>query len=91
MAQPLDEKLAHFYGEFVQAAYTMFRNPQGGDPLRPEPAGIPQGWELGAWIHMSDFILTLKDPEFYGIVCRKIDDPDTVSYTHLTLPTILRV
>ena len=77
MAQPLDEKLAHFYGEFVQAAYTMFRNPQGGDPLRPEPAGIPQGWELGAWIHMSDFILTLKDPEFYGIVCRKIDDPDT--------------
>lgn len=76
MAAPLDPKLAFFYGQFVQAAYTMFRNP-GGDPLKPEPAGIPAGWELAAWIHMSDFVLTLKEPEFYGIVCRKADEPDT--------------
>lgn len=77
MPQPLDPKLAFFYGQFVQAAYTMFRSPQGGNPLRPEPAGIPDGWELAAWIHMSDFLLTFKEPEFYGIVCRKIGDPDT--------------
>lgn len=77
MATPFDPQLAHFYGQFVQAAYTMFRNPQGGDPLKPDPAGIPDGWELAAWIHMSDFVLTLKEPQFYGIVCRKIDDPDT--------------
>jgi hypothetical protein len=76
MGQPFDPKRAFFYGQFVQAAYTMFRN-QNPDPLRPEPAGIPAGWELGAWIHMSDFLLTFKEPEFYGIVCRKIDDPDT--------------
>jgi hypothetical protein len=76
MGQALDPKTAFFYGQFVQAAYTMFRNPQGGDPLRPEPAGIPAGYELAAWIHMSDFILNLKDPEFYGIVCRKVADPD---------------
>lgn len=76
MGQPLDPAKAFLYGQFVQAAYTMFRDPQGGDPLRPEPAGIPAGYELGAWIHMSDFILNLKDPEFYGIVCRKIDTPD---------------
>jgi hypothetical protein len=77
MGQPLDKQLALFYGKFVQAAYTMFRR----DPsqLRPEPqAGdIPDGWELGAWIHMSDFILSEKELEFYGIVCRKIDSPDT--------------
>jgi hypothetical protein len=77
MGQPLDKQLALFYGRFVQAAYTMFRR----DPsqLRPEPqAGdIPDGWELGAWIHMSDFILSEKELEFYGIVCRKIDSPDT--------------
>ena len=42
----------------------VFRNPQGGDALRPEPVGIPEGWELGAWIHRSDFILSLKEPEF---------------------------
>jgi hypothetical protein len=76
MGQPLDKQKAFFYGQFVQAAYTMFRN-QNPDPLRPEPAGIPEGWELGAWIHMSDFLLTFKEPEFYGIVCRKIGDPDT--------------
>jgi predicted lipase len=77
VGQPLDKGKALFYGRFVQAAYNMFKNPQGGDPLRPEPAGIPDGWELGAWIHMSDFILTLKEPEFYGIVCRSIDNPDS--------------
>jgi hypothetical protein len=64
MGQPLDLRKAFFYGQFVQAAYTMFRNPQGGDALRPEPVGIPEGWELGAWIHRSDFILSLKEPEF---------------------------
>jgi hypothetical protein len=79
MGQPLDPKKAFFYGQFVQAAYTMFRN-QNPDPLRPEPAGIPDGWELGAWIHMSDFILNIKEPEFYGIVVHGkegVNDPDS--------------
>jgi len=76
MGRILNNDEAFFYGQFVQAAYDMFRNPQGGDPLRPEPANIPPGYELGAWIHMSDFILSRKEPEFYGIVCRKIDEPD---------------
>jgi predicted lipase len=77
MGQLLDPKKALLYGQFVQAAYTMFRR----DPsqLRPEPQAhdIPDGWELGAWIHMSDFILSLKKPEFYGIVCREIANPDS--------------
>ncbi len=76
MGQPLDPKRAFFYGQFVQAAYTMFRTP-GPDPLRPEPAGIPDGYELGAWIHMSDFVLNIKEPEFYGIVVHGIQDPDS--------------
>jgi len=79
MGQPFDAKQAFFYGQFVQAAYTMFRN-QNPDPLRPEPAGIPEGWELGAWIHMSDFILSFKEPEFYGIVVHGkegVNDPDS--------------
>ncbi|MGD1023810.1 MAG: lipase family protein [Candidatus Sulfotelmatobacter sp.] len=77
MGQPLEPKKALFYGQFVQAAYTMFRSPQGGDPLRPEPAGIPDGWELGAWIHMSDFVLNLKELEFYGIVVHDVENPDS--------------
>lgn len=76
MGQPLDPAKAFFYGQFVQAAYTMFRN-QNPDPLRPEPAAIPAGYELGAWIHMSDFFLNLERPEFYGIVVHSITDPDS--------------
>src|ERR1700679_3846865 len=76
MGAEVDPKRAFFYGQFVQAAYTTLRN-QNPRSLRPEPAGIPAGCDLGAWIHMSDFLLTFKEPEFYGIVCRKIDDPDT--------------
>lgn len=74
MGQPFDKQRAFFYGQFVQAAYTMYRNP-GPDPLRPQPNGIPDGYELGAWIHMSDFLLNLEKVKFYGIVAHKIDDP----------------
>jgi hypothetical protein len=75
MGQPLDSKDAFFYGQFVQAAYSMFQNPQSADPLKPEPQGIPEGWELAAWIHMSDFILKITTPKFYGIVARNVDNP----------------
>jgi triacylglycerol lipase len=54
----------------------MFNN-QNPDPLRPEPAGIPEGYELGAWIHMTDFLFGLKEPKFYGIVAHGIEDPDS--------------
>jgi len=77
MGQSLDKKTAHFYGQFVQAAYTMFKNPKGPDPLRPEPDGIPPGYELGAWIHMSDFILDIAEPKFYGIVVHSVADPNS--------------
>ncbi len=77
MGRPLDKKEASYYGQFVQAAYTMFRNPQGGDPLRPNPVGIPPEYELGAWIHMTDFILNIKAPKFYGIVTHGVADPNS--------------
>jgi hypothetical protein len=56
MSQVLDNQTASFYGQFVQAAYAMFKNPQSADLLRPEPSGIPPTYELGAWILMSDFL-----------------------------------
>jgi hypothetical protein len=54
----------------------MFLSPQG-DPLRSDPQGIPGGWELGAWIHMSDFILNMVEPKFHGIVLHKKANPDS--------------
>jgi hypothetical protein len=75
MGQPLDPQRAYLYGQFVLAAYTMFEN-DNPNPLRPAPDGIPDGYELGAWIHMSDFFLDIEEPKFYGIVAHKVDDPD---------------
>ena len=74
MGQPFDKQQAFLYGSFVQAAYEMFLHPVGPDPMRPEPAGIPDGYELGAWIHMSDFILDIVKPKFYGIIAHSISD-----------------
>lgn len=68
--------MALLLGQFVQAAYEMFRHPVGTDPLRPESALIPAGWELSAWIHMSDFLGDLTQVKFYGIVAHKVDNPD---------------
>jgi hypothetical protein len=74
MITPLDPKRAAFYGQFVAAAYDMFAvNEQD---LRPAPKNIPAGWELSAWIKMSDFFLQMEDPKFYGIVVHEIANPD---------------
>ncbi|MGC2330789.1 MAG: lipase family protein [Candidatus Acidiferrales bacterium] len=77
MGQPLNTQKALLYGQCVLAAYKMFDDPQGGDPLRPDPAGIPDGWELGAWIHMSDFVFKGSELKFYGIVVHEIANPDS--------------
>lgn len=77
MSQLFDNSIASFYGQFVQAAYAMFKNPQSADPLRPEPSGIPATHELGAWILMSDFILDVAEPKFYGIVAHGVNDPNS--------------
>jgi predicted lipase len=77
LSQPFDSQKAFFYGQFVQAAYDMFKNPQGPDPLRPEPFGIPPSYELGAWIHMSDFIFDEEKLKFYGIVAHGVEDPNS--------------
>jgi hypothetical protein len=76
VSQSLDNPTALLLGQFVQAAYEMFKHPTGTDPLRPEPALIPAGWELGAWIHMSDFLLDLTQVKFYGIVAHKTANQD---------------
>ncbi|MGA9069237.1 MAG: lipase family protein [Terracidiphilus sp.] len=74
MSNPLDPEKAAFYGQFVAAAYDMYAVNQ--DDLRPAPKNIPPGWELSAWINMSDFFLQIKAPKFYGIIVHEIANPD---------------
>ena len=55
----------------------MFKNPQSADPLIQALPGIPPTDELGAWILMSDFVLDIAEPKFYGIVARGVNDPNS--------------
>jgi hypothetical protein len=74
MNTPFDPGKAAFYGKFVAAAYEMY----AADPhnLRPAPKNIPDGWEISAWINMSDFFLQIEEPKFYGIVVHDSANPD---------------
>jgi len=76
MSQPLDNKKASIYGQLVQAAYAMFKDP-GPDPLRPVPTGLPEGYEVGAWIQMCDFLFDDQVLKFYGIVVHEIENTDS--------------
>ena len=74
MTTPLDPAKAASYGQFVAAAYDMYA--VNNDELRPAPKNIPDGWELSAWINMSDFFFQIEAPKFYGIVVHEIANPD---------------
>ena len=76
MPQVLDKQKAMLYGQVVMAAYQMYAKP-GADPLRPEPVGIPAGYELSAWIQMSDFVLDAEELKFYGVVVHETANPDS--------------
>ncbi len=74
MSTSLDPGKAAFYGQFVAAAYDMYAT--NNHDLRPAPESIPSGWELSAWINMSDFLFQMSEPKFYGIVVHEILNPD---------------
>jgi hypothetical protein len=71
MSRALDKQEAILYGQFVNAAYAMFKRDR--TLLRPEPApgDIPAPYELVAWLNMSDFIFWWREkPKFYGFIAR---------------------
>jgi hypothetical protein len=77
MSKPLNAQDAIFYGSFVQAAYAMFLADDTN--LRPDPAGrgVPDGWDVVAWITMKDFFLFRSFEKFYGILAEKRDSPSS--------------
>lgn len=69
MSRPFDPTTASLYGQFVQAAYSMYN----ADPTNLTPAqsdDFPDGYRLVAWIQMQDFILESTGPLFYGLVAQ---------------------
>jgi kumamolisin len=66
--QPFDPQAAVLYGQFVQAAYSMYGvNPSD---LTPAPTSIPPGYELVAWVQMRDFVIGSTGPTFYGFIAQ---------------------
>lgn len=76
MSVPLDPKIAATYGDFVQAAYDMYDADPGN--LTPMPRGMPEGYELAAWIQMTDFVLGPTSTYFYGFLAQKQVDSSFV-------------
>jgi kumamolisin len=66
--QPFDPQAAVLYGQFVQAAYSMY----GANPadLTPAPMAFPPGYELVAWVRMQDFVIGSTGPLFYGFIAQ---------------------
>ena len=68
-----DPRAASFYGQFIQAAYSM--HPAGSNDLQPKPStDFPAGFHLAAWIQMDDFITGSTGPEFYGFIAQSTQD-----------------
>ena len=65
---PLDVQAAVLYGHFINAAYAMYAADE--ESLTPSPAGLPMGWDLVAWLQMSDFVMARTSPKFYGFIAR---------------------
>jgi Lipase (class 3) len=69
-------QLAILYGQFIEAAYTMFQN----DPtnLTPDPSfNFPAGYTLTAWVHMQDFSISgSTGPIFYGFIAHNLTEPN---------------
>jgi kumamolisin len=69
IAQPFDPKAAVLYGQFVQAAYSMYD--AAPNNLTPPPSiDFPAGYELVAWAQMQDFIIGSTGPTFYGFIAQ---------------------
>jgi hypothetical protein len=71
MGTALVKSDAILYGTFINVAYTMYD--AAGSSLTPtQPKSFPAGYEMTAWIQMSDFaFLGKKERKFYGFIARE--------------------
>jgi hypothetical protein len=63
-----DQLKAAFYGQFVNAAYTMYDN-QPSNPT-PTPVQLPGNYKFVAWVQMQDFIFSPTSYLFYGMLAQ---------------------
>jgi hypothetical protein len=75
LASPFDPKAAVLYGQFVQAAYTMYHSAPKNLTPPPSP-DFPPGYQLVAWVQMQDFLIGSTGPVFYGFIAQNNANTD---------------
>jgi GH25 family lysozyme M1 (1,4-beta-N-acetylmuramidase) len=75
MTRPFDPDSASLYGQFVQAAYSMY-NAAPTNLTPPPSADFPAGYKIVAWIQMQDFIIESTGPVFYGFIAQSAANAD---------------
>lgn len=70
MSRPLDKREAVSYGQFVNAAYAIFKRDRNALTPEPQPGDLPQSHELVAWLNMTDFGIFRDETKFYGFIAR---------------------
>jgi kumamolisin len=73
VGQLFDAKAAVLYGQFVQAAYSMY-NAAPNNLTPPPSSDFPAGYDLVAWVQMQDFIIGSTGPTFYGFIAQSTAD-----------------
>ncbi len=73
-AQSFDPQTALLYGQFVQAAYSMYDKTPNS--LTPAPSDFPPGYQLAAWVQMQDFTIAATGPTFYGFIAQSTLNPN---------------
>ena len=74
-SKPFDPVAAVLYGQFVQAAYTMYGNAPN-NPTPPQSSDFLPGYRLSAWVQMQDFIIGSTGLKFYGFIAQSLADPN---------------
>src|SRR5580693_1924086 len=63
---PSQAAQAAFYGQFVNAAYTMYES----GSQTPTPVQLPGNYKFVAWVQMQDFIFSPTAYLFYGMLAQ---------------------
>lgn len=74
MSRPLDKTEAAFYGRFIDAAYAIFARDRSSLTPEPQTGDLPDGYEMVAWLNMTDFGILFNEKKFYGFVARSLQN-----------------
>jgi hypothetical protein len=74
-ARPFDPARAVLYGQFVEAAYSMYQSAPN-NPTPSPPSAFPADHKFVAWVQMRDFVVEEGIWTFYGLIAQNTSKPN---------------